>query len=109
MKAKFNLTSENILNKRFNIEMKGYDAREVDYFLDLIKKDYETWELMLKYHLEVNEKLKKEKEDLVKKNSVLKNHLENLKDQIKELEVKGLSNVDIIKRLADLEAKNKNN
>lgn len=42
MKVKFNLTSENILNKRFSVELKGYDAKEVDYFLDLIKKDYET-------------------------------------------------------------------
>lgn len=107
MKAKFNLTAENILDKRFSVEMKGYDAKEVDYFLDLVKKDYETWEIMLKYHLENNQRLKKDKEDLIKKNTILKNHLDNVKTQIKELEVKGLSNIDIIKRLRSLEEKNR--
>lgn len=103
MKAKFNLTGDDILNKRFNIELKGYDAKEVDYFLDLVKKDYEGYELILKYHTETNQKLKEEKEELIRKNKVLNNHLQNLKSQIKELEIKGLSNMEIIKRLRILE------
>lgn len=64
---------------------------------------------MLKYHAENNERLKKDKEELIKKNNTLKNHLETVKTQIQELEVKGLSNVDIIKRLNKLEEKGKTN
>ncbi|WHP38877.1 MAG: DivIVA domain-containing protein [Mollicutes bacterium] len=41
MKIEIDLTSEDILEKRFTINLKGYDVKEVDYFLDLIKKDYE--------------------------------------------------------------------
>ncbi len=41
MKIEINLTPEDILDKNFSINLKGYDVKEVDYFLDLIKKDYE--------------------------------------------------------------------
>ena len=61
------------------------------------------WNLVLKYHLENSKKLKEVNDHLVKENKILQNHLENLKVQMKELEVKGLGNIDIIKRLNELE------
>ena len=38
------LTEKEILNKKFPKDIKGYDAAEVDLFLDQIIKDYVTFQ-----------------------------------------------------------------
>lgn len=38
------LTEKEILNKKFKKDIKGYDSQEVDQFLDLIIKDYITFQ-----------------------------------------------------------------
>ncbi len=40
---KTNLTEEKILNKKFKKDVKGYDALEVDKYLDLIMLDYKEF------------------------------------------------------------------
>ena len=42
MKMKTNLTTEKILDKKFEKDVKGYNALEVDKFLDLIIADYKV-------------------------------------------------------------------
>ncbi len=42
--AKLNLKSELVLNKKFSTELSGYNAREVDEYLDEILQDYRTFE-----------------------------------------------------------------
>ena len=41
---KVNLTVEEILDKQFNVDFKGYSASEVDAFLDIILEDYQIYE-----------------------------------------------------------------
>ena len=41
---KLNLTPEEILNKEFNVDFKGYTPSEVDAFLDDVLEDYQTME-----------------------------------------------------------------
>ena len=36
----FELTVKEILDKQFNVDFKGYNAKEVDEFLDLISSEY---------------------------------------------------------------------
>ncbi len=107
MKIKFNLTIEDILQKRFSVELRGYDAKEVDYFFDLIKKDYEAWQILVVFYKEQLDLAKINIENVKKDKRILENHVKNLQTQLKELENKGLSNVDIIQRINTLEEKNK--
>ena len=41
---KLNLTPEEILNKEFNVDFKGYSPAEVDSFLDSVLEDYQIME-----------------------------------------------------------------
>ena len=46
---KIKLTAKDILEKEFKTGMRGYKQEEVDKFLDIIIKDYET------FHQEIEE------------------------------------------------------
>ena len=43
MAGKVNLDIQTILDKEFDIDLKGYSASQVDAFLDLVMEDYETY------------------------------------------------------------------
>ena len=47
MDNKLQLSPTKILNKEFKVDFKGYNATEVDYFLDTVVEDYETFAQML--------------------------------------------------------------
>lgn len=112
------LTEKDILNKKFKKDIKGYDAQEVDYFLDQVIKDYISFqkeETALNAEIATlrnqihqaelkNSKpdvlaLKKRIHDLELENASYKNKLSGLKagDKI------NAENVDIIKRMRMLE------
>ncbi len=99
----FNLSPKEILEKDFKIDTRGYRLKEVDQYLDLIIGDYETFFKILKEKDD-------EKEELLNEIKSLKQEIRNLKTSLEILEsddnndlVKGTSNVDIIKRLSQLE------
>ena len=48
MDKRFKLTVEDVLNKQFNIDFKGYSSIEVDEFLDLVISDYQEYDQMIK-------------------------------------------------------------
>jgi DivIVA domain-containing protein len=66
------LTSKDILNKEFSKNVKGYDALEVDNFLDLVLKDYKVID-------NVVENLNEQIVNLKKTNQDLENEVESLK------------------------------
>ena len=41
------LKVEDVLNKQFNIDFKGYSSVEVDEFLDLVINDYQEYDAMI--------------------------------------------------------------
>ena len=97
---KLNLLPNDILEKEFKIDTRGYRLKEVDQYLDFIIRDYETF-------IDMIEKLEKEKEELT--NEVLK-----LKQELRDANVNAeiakvnssnsnVSNLDILKRLSNLE------
>ena len=49
MSDKIKLTAQNILEKEFKTAMRGYKPEEVDQFLDIVIRDYET------FHQEIEE------------------------------------------------------
>ena len=54
------LSKENILNKQFTPNVKGYDPNEVDEFLDVVIEDYKTFEKFEKESKEYIQSLEKE-------------------------------------------------
>ncbi len=97
---KLNLTPNDILEKEFKIDTRGYRLKEVDSFLDLIISDYNTF-------IEVIKEQEKEKSELTDEVLRLK---QQLRDASVDIEIAkassssgGTTNVDILKRLSNLE------
>lgn len=93
------LTSRDILEKEFKIDTRGYRPQEVDKFLDLIIKDYEEMNTIIK-------ELEHDKQELVSDNVLLKQELRKLKTKLDVLEDSGsnnTSNADVLRRISKLE------
>ena len=93
-----NFTPQDILDKDFNVDTRGYRPQEVDKFLDLVIKDY----------TEFNSAIKK----LIKENRLLEDEVAKLKQEIRRLRdtedivessTSRITNLDILKRLSSLE------
>lgn len=97
---KIKLRPQDILEKNFKIDTRGYRLKEVDQFLDDIITDYEQF-------LEIINNLEKEKADLIAENMNLKQELRNSKLTVEAASnSRGsgeITNVDIMRRLSQLE------
>ncbi len=96
-----NLTPEEILNKEFRIDTRGYRLKEVDQFLDEIIADYQTFDKIIL-------DLQKEKEEQTEIILNLKQEIRDLKTTVEisrssNKEETGGSNLDILKRISNLE------
>ena len=95
---RISLTPQDIFDKDFKIDTRGYRLQEVDKFLDQVIKDYIEFVNIIK-------ELKAENKELSSENLALKHELRNLKaniDIVKKSE-KEITNVDILRRLSQLE------
>ena len=91
------LTAKEILDKDFKIDARGYRPQEVDQFLDLIIKDYVDFETTTK-------RLVTEIKVLESDNAKLKAEIRNMKSALDIANSnKGVTNVDLLKRISDLE------
>ena len=92
------LTMQDILEKEFKIDARGYRLQEVDKFLDVIIKDYNEYNNIIK-------SLEKVKRELAQENTVLKNEVRNLKSSIEAARIgeKEITNVDLLRRISQLE------
>lgn len=96
---KITLMPQDILEKDFKIDTRGYRLKEVDQFLDIIIGDYEQF-------LEIINNLEKEKADLLGEIMNLKQELRNSQLSAEVATSRGtgeVTNVDILKRLSQLE------
>ena len=95
---KITLTIKDILEKEFKIDARGYRLQEVDKFLDIIIKDYNEYNNIIK-------ELDKERKSLLQENQELKQEVRNLKSSIEavKLDEKEITNVDLIRRISQLE------
>lgn len=96
-----NLTQDDILEKEFKIDTRGYRLKEVDQFLDLIIADYGTLIDTIKKQESEKDKLSEE--------------ILNLKKQLRDANVNAeiakastsnsgtINNLDILKRISNLE------
>ncbi len=91
------LTAREILEKDFKIDARGYRPQEVDQFLDMIIKDYVDFETTTK-------RLVTEIKALESENNKLKAEIRNLQASLDIAgSNKGVTNVDLLKRISDLE------
>lgn len=93
------LTPQDILEKEFKVDARGYRAQEVDKFLDMIIKDYTEYNKVIK-------SLNKEINTLTEENNRLRSELRKLKELESVAESdsrRSVNNVDLLKRISQLE------
>lgn len=86
-----NLTVSSIYEQEFKIKMRGYDAVEVDAFLDLVMQDYETYENELAALRQEIVQLRSQRSNTTSETVVSPEHQT------------GTTNYDILRRISNLE------
>ena len=93
------LTSQDILDKEFKIDTRGYRPQEVDKFLDIVIRDYDEFNSCIKEMDENNKTLMEE-------NLRLKQQVRNLTMRLETIENNsnnGTNTADVLRRLSNLE------
>ncbi len=94
------LTTDDILNKDFKIDTRGYRPQEVDKFLDVIMSDY------AEYDHQINS-LKAEIKALTEDNIKLKQEYHKLRSRLEAASDddtgNSVNNVDLLRRISQLE------
>ena len=96
------LSSKDILDKEFKFDAKGYRPQEVDKYLDVIIRDYDEYNKILK-------ELEQEKKELIEDNIKLKQEVRRLRTQLEALKDPSFgpatptNNADILRRISNLE------
>ena len=95
---KIALTMQDILEKEFKVDARGYRMQEVDQFLDIIIRDYNEYNNVIK-------ELINDKKNLESENALLKQEVRDLKSTIDTLKSgeKEITNVDLLRRISQLE------
>ena len=93
------LTPQDILDKEFKIDTRGFRPQEVDKFLDVVITDYTKFISLVK-------RLDSEKKELIEENLRLKQELRETNEKIdllKNTSGKEMTNVDMLRRISMLE------
>ena len=92
------LSIQDILEKEFKIDTRGYRPQEVDSFLDVIMRDYNEYNNIIKA-------IVKDNKSLMAENHTLKEEVRNLKSSIEAAKYgeKEITNVDLLRRISQLE------
>jgi len=93
------LTPEEILNKEFKVDARGYRPQEVDKFLDMVIHDYTEFMGVIK-------KLEQDNRILIEENNKIRTEYRKLRSNIEASEEstsRSVSNVDLLRRLSNLE------
>ncbi len=96
------LTPNEILEKEFKVDARGYRPQEVDKYLDMVIRDYSEFNSIIK-------KQEKEIKDLTEDNIKLKQELRRLHMTIEAADsgdnnsIRSTNNIDLLKRISQLE------
>ncbi len=98
MNDKLFLTPQEILEKDFKIDARGYRMQEVDKFLDMVIRDYTEFLRMIK-------KLEEDNLHLINDNKKLQAEYRKLRAKVvaSETDRQSVANIDLIKRISNLE------
>ena len=93
------LTPQEILEKEFKVDARGYRPQEVDKFLDMVIRDYTEYANIIR-------KLEKDVKDLTDDNIKLKQEIRRLQEVASssgDAPSRSINNVDLLKRISQLE------
>jgi DivIVA domain-containing protein len=96
---KIELSPEEIYEKEFKVDARGYRPQEVDNFLDIVIKDYTEF-------IKIIRNYDKKLQSLTEENRELKGQIRNLEttlESARENSSDDVNNVDILRRLSKLE------
>ena len=96
---RFYLTTQDILDKDFKIDARGYRPQEVDKFLDMVIKDYTEFMNIIK-------KLEKDNRVLTEENNRIKFEYRKLRDKVDSVSEENnniSNNLDLLRRISNLE------
>ena len=99
---KIYLTPQEILDKEFKVDARGYRPQEVDKYLDMVIRDYTEFISIIKNK-------DKEIRDLTEDNVKLKQEIRRLRTTIEAAEeipggqTRSVNNVDLLRRISQLE------
>lgn len=97
---KIYLTPQEILDKEFKIDARGYRPQEVDKYLDMVIRDYTEFINIIKRN-------EHEIKNLTEDNAKLKAEIRSLREQLVASESSNNSsstnNVDLLRRISQLE------
>ena len=96
---KIYLTPQEILDKEFKIDARGYRPQEVDKYLDMVIRDYTEFINLIK-------RSEREIKDLREDNAKLKAEIRSLREQLVANESSNegnVNNVDLLRRISQLE------
>ena len=99
-----NLSAQEIYEKEFHVDVKGYYAQEVDEFLDQVIEDYQTYDEKLAELGQTVARYEEKIKELQQQVFALQTENANLNEQLKSDFKNGNSDqVDLLKRIARLE------
>ena len=96
------LTAQDILNKDFKIDARGYRPQEVDKFLDMIMADYTEFTAIIKKQDKEIRALTEDNIKLKQKYNKLRSRLEAVGDENSGSR-QTVNNVDLLRRISQLE------
>jgi len=94
------LSPEEIYEKEFKVDARGYRPQEVDNFLDIVIKDYSEFIKIIRGYDKQLIAFQQENSDLKAKIRALQTELEEHKDEDSGSSV---SNIDLLRRISQLE------
>ena len=104
MAKDMNLTAQEIYEKEFHVDLKGYAPAEVDEFLDMVIEDYQKYDEKVEGLGAAVTRYEEKIKELQQQLFALQSENENLNEKVNSDFVNGSSNtVDILKRIARLE------
>ncbi|MGN1276719.1 MAG: DivIVA domain-containing protein [Floccifex sp.] len=103
MSQKLNLTAEQIYEKEFHIDVKGYASEEVDVFLDEIIEDYQNYDESIEELSQAVMRYEEKIKELQQEIYTLQNENQSLNEKLASQQTGNYDQVDILKRIARLE------
>lgn len=94
------LTPQEILDKEFKMDAKGYRPQEVDKFLDMVIRDYNEFINKINRLQQENKALENDKATLISENRKLRSIIDSAKDGANGT---NYNNVDLLRRISNLE------
>ena len=113
--GKIHFTPKDILQKDFKQKMRGYDPTDVDSFLDMVIRDYETSDKTIQQLQDENDQLRTKVDQLTKSGATVNNNVaspqmaqtrdqnQDRQPQSSAAQPDNATYINILKRLSNLE------